>query len=137
MTRRSECKCFCHEPGVRALHCIPCCYPDAPEEETDYGNVVVTEIPLFNPSANFVSQELLEFFKAATPRDNLAVLTPRPGTLCRKETGIADRDSGSSGVVYSFDAPGGSGKIIAYNEPRASRFIAVLFPKVSGNLTNA
>lgn len=26
--KRSECRCPCHTPGVRMMHCFPCCDPD-------------------------------------------------------------------------------------------------------------
>lgn len=31
MVKRSECTCICHNDGVVALHCIPCCFPDPVE----------------------------------------------------------------------------------------------------------
>lgn len=31
MKTRSECKCICHAPGIRALHFKACCVPDPVE----------------------------------------------------------------------------------------------------------
>jgi len=37
---RSECRCPCHTPGVRMMHCFPCCEPDVLTELGIPGAVV-------------------------------------------------------------------------------------------------
>lgn len=32
---RSQCECPCHKPGMRILHCLPCCYPDSMEKKNE------------------------------------------------------------------------------------------------------
>lgn len=33
--RRSQCKCICHQPGIKAIHVMPCCTPDDSDPKDD------------------------------------------------------------------------------------------------------
>lgn len=135
MTYRSECTCFCHQPGVKALHCVPCCVPDPPSEslvqrltyERDLlaeaiadaakkAGIYNGEVPLTGPHLLMLADDLAEVILSM--ESNLDI---KAEFIDKTLNDLADKEFGKDETMYraleaivarSYNDPLGTSKVI-------------------------